>query len=807
MGTAKQAIDREEVARYRTQVQDNPESATHLRDAVEYFVEAGLLREAGEPLKKLIKLQPQDTSLLLLWGAVSVELGQIDQAEQAFIEVTRQDPQSTVGYHNLGILYFASGQPQRAEEQFAAILRREPDNREALNDLAVLYASTDRGARAQSTYERCLTLAPDYEKCWQNALDFAYSTGRFAVGAEWLSRLAPKNPEDVDLAGWREKFTRACREGTGNHSVPESLAQEKMSPDHGTVSVIIPVHNAEKLIADTIDSLLHQTYPNVEIIVVDDGSVDNTQAALDAYGEKITYVSRVHEGWAAAANDGIQRSRGQWILAVNPGDVLKPRAIEKQIGFLIAHPTCDVVFPSEASRVPHDPQRGPAGGGSSNGEGFAPTMPLLGRRAFARTGFFDETAGDDDGAWARCLMTAKVQQLCNIGRLDQPLFSRWARQDLSVGDDQYRLRIIRRWVAEIQRPGEGSTASACPAVKTKKRTGLSLLLIGADDPGGMFSSLARAVNEYTPHRCRVLAHKTSGAYDSRVLLKLPEKPEDAADIEAQTRRLAEKADLLIFAAGIAPGAARRDRPLEDTDEIPFGALDWRAYSSQKKCAAFLCGSPSVRGNYRWYHRRFAERGWPVMTAAPDIYLNVPDAHFVPPVLNLSLAEYTRPNYDVGPVVVVYHERPGYAAGGEDMLGPVARRLKEKYGQQVLFGRCVEMTLQQTLLFRHKAHIGFDRLSFGAPRFGLTSLENSALGLVNIVYLDPFARALLARTLGTDELPWLSPDSVDALHEMIAQLIGSPDNLREQMRKTAEWFHRWWSEDRLIQRLTTVLEEI
>jgi len=140
-----------------------------------------------------------------------------------------------------------------------------------------------------------------------------------------------------------------------------------------------------------------------------------------------------------------------------------------------------------------------------------------------------------------------------------------------------------------------------------------------------------------------------------------------------------------------------------------------------------------------------------------------------------------------------------------MLGPVAARLKAKYADRVLFGRCAEMSLRETLRFRRRAHIGFDRVSLGAPRFGLTSVENSALGLVNLVYLDAFARALIARTLGTDDMPWVSVDSPETLYEVLDRLIGDPKHLQQQMMTTAEWVRRWWTAKQLVGCLTTVLE--
>jgi len=369
----------------------------------------------------------------------------------------------------------------------------------------------------------------------------------------------------------------------------------------------------------------------------------------------------------------------------------------------------------------------------------------------------------------------------------------------------YQENVRCRWLATLESPAQTPDSQQAPDIRTDRKTSLKCLIIGADDPGGMLSSYAWALNTYTTHRCRVLVHKTRMPVDPQLVLVAPNAQEKTGEMGEHLRALAKDADRLIFTAGIGAGAVRRDGRLEDTEEVPFGPLDWRTYTGQKKCMVFLCSSPAVRGNYQWYHERFAARGWPVFTASPDIYLHVPDSHFIPPIINYFAPEYTRPDYSVGPVAITFHERPPYAGGGHSIFVPLIAQLKKKHGDHVLFGRCVEMSQRDTLAFRRRIHIGFDRLSFGAPRFGLTSLENSALGLINIVYLDQFSRALLAQTLGTEQLPWLSPDSSHTLYKMLDELVSDHRELQRRMMETAEWFRRFWVPEKLVRRLAAILE--
>ena len=100
------------------------------------------------------------------------------------------------------------------------------------------------------------------------------------------------------------------------------------------VSIIIPVYNVENFVTDTLESVCAQTYKNIEIICVDDGSKDNSLSILNFYSEKdnrIKVISQENSGVSAARNNGIKKSNGQYICFLDSDDFMHPQYIELQL--------------------------------------------------------------------------------------------------------------------------------------------------------------------------------------------------------------------------------------------------------------------------------------------------------------------------------------------------------------------------------------------------------------------------------------------------------------------------------------------
>jgi glycosyltransferase involved in cell wall biosynthesis len=225
------------------------------------------------------------------------------------------------------------------------------------------------------------------------------------------------------------------------------------------VSAIIPTWNRRELVLRALESVLAQTRPVDEIIVVDDGSTDGTGAAIAArHGERVRHVWQENAGVSAARNHGMELARGRYFALLDSDDEWLPDKTRLQLEFLEARPDygmalCDVVRMDAAHRdievfrrrdlIPEDGMvlrwvlREPA---------LVPASVMLRREAWAEVGGFDTTlaTGEDLDFHLR------VARRWPIGIVEQPLVRAMRGHDglssLARTYDDY-LRVIERAVA------------------------------------------------------------------------------------------------------------------------------------------------------------------------------------------------------------------------------------------------------------------------------------------------------------------------------------------------------------------------
>lgn len=197
-----------------------------------------------------------------------------------------------------------------------------------------------------------------------------------------------------------------------------------------TVSAVIPVYNNGPYIAAAVKSVVDQTLPPTEIIVVDDGSTDNTAAALAPYRDRIRYVYQQNRGEPSARNRGIRESQCAYIAFLDGDDLWLPNKLELQMAYLQEHPEYTLVYSDmstfneqgiiDASVKDHLRMTFPSGHifqALFKRALFGSGTVVFRKDCVGKIGYFDEDllVGSDYEMWLR------IARHFDIGFVDQPL--------------------------------------------------------------------------------------------------------------------------------------------------------------------------------------------------------------------------------------------------------------------------------------------------------------------------------------------------------------------------------------------------
>lgn len=189
------------------------------------------------------------------------------------------------------------------------------------------------------------------------------------------------------------------------------------------VSIIIPVYNGERYVSEAIDSVLNQTYKDFEIIVIDDGSKDDTLNILMRYVEKIKWKTQENKGQASAINKGIKMAKGKYIAYLDADDVCLPERFENQVKYLDEHPDVGLVYADfyqtdENGKIRRTVKSRPPDNFVLLQEDYIGRSTCMHKReCLDEVGLFDESiTGDDD--WD---MWIRISEKFRMGYIDKPL--------------------------------------------------------------------------------------------------------------------------------------------------------------------------------------------------------------------------------------------------------------------------------------------------------------------------------------------------------------------------------------------------
>ena len=241
------------------------------------------------------------------------------------------------------------------------------------------------------------------------------------------------------------------------------------------VSVIIPAYNRAWALENAIDSVLMQDYSNFEVIVVDDGSTDDTSALLSSYKHDIIRIHQANKGVSAARNQGVAKAAGRLIAFLDSDDYWQPQKLSAQAAFFNAHPDARICQ-TEEIWIRNDRRVNPGRRHQKpEGQIFIPSLELclvspsavmLKKDLFTELGGFDENlpACEDYDLWLRVSCQYPVHLIKKplvIKRGGHP--DQLSRQP---GLDKYRIASIEKLLAG-QKLSTRQYSAAVKVLKTK----------------------------------------------------------------------------------------------------------------------------------------------------------------------------------------------------------------------------------------------------------------------------------------------------------------------------------------------------
>lgn len=252
------------------------------------------------------------------------------------------------------------------------------------------------------------------------------------------------------------------------------------------VSVVIPAYNAERFIGDALDSVMAQTFRDVEVIVVDDGSTDGTGEIVRSYGEPVRLVDQANAGPSAARNRGVREAKSELVAFLDADDRWLPEKLALQVPLLDGNAGTDLVHCRvqliDASGQPMPTPRLPA----PSGRIFHDLLErnVLGTSAVVvRKARVEQVGGfPEDMKWAEdWLLWLRLAQHCQVGCVEEVLVQHREHGASLATEGESFYRGVLEVLARIERETDDARAIAI-ARRTRRRVqcarGLRLLREG-----------------------------------------------------------------------------------------------------------------------------------------------------------------------------------------------------------------------------------------------------------------------------------------------------------------------------------------
>lgn len=225
------------------------------------------------------------------------------------------------------------------------------------------------------------------------------------------------------------------------------------------VSVLIPTYNYGRFLKQCLESVVNQTYKNIEVIIVDDGSTDNTKQIIQEY-PVVRYYYQNNSGVSVARNRLLKEARGEYIAFIDADDYWTEDKIEKQISYLQNHPDEDMVFSICRNFFDNEQVANNKKAQFLAQTDFLAGIPsaLIKKEIFDKFGFFeDDMEYGEDSEW---LMRVRLHGI-KSGRIDEVLYFRRLHgnnitiQKTPIGNEGYKMLVAKlRAKAKMERKND-----------------------------------------------------------------------------------------------------------------------------------------------------------------------------------------------------------------------------------------------------------------------------------------------------------------------------------------------------------------
>jgi glycosyltransferase involved in cell wall biosynthesis len=311
---------------YISKLLDRLNIAKQINTVKELF-ESGNIEQAAVECSQLLSKSLEEPDLMLLNALIMLRQGDRERCRSMLLKLLEKFGLHQMTLNNLGVLSMNEGDSSEALAYFVKAYNVNPcDKNTALN--------------CSAAWKIC----GKYTEARMVLFDYLVKVGEDAQPLrllEEINNLIAGSASAVYVISQQQK-------STGDHKLGEGLTVTpcyEAGTNDPLVSVIMPAYNCGKHIGEAIESVLIQNYPKFELIIVDDGSTDDTREQVLRYDdERITYIYQENSGPSGARNRAIKQARGQYIVPLDADDMILPNCVMLHLQKFEKYPEADLVY-------------------------------------------------------------------------------------------------------------------------------------------------------------------------------------------------------------------------------------------------------------------------------------------------------------------------------------------------------------------------------------------------------------------------------------------------------------------------------